>query len=140
MALNTGTKKILAPLLALIIPVILIQVFQVLSPLAFDPYERVDPFRYSATANEFLPRQIRNEALGMIAGIIAGIVIGLLLDPAIRPSLLYSMPLILLLLISLNGWHFFTPKEFLWLALPVWILLAWTVVRSVNYFRRKRGR
>ncbi|MCX6320172.1 MAG: hypothetical protein NTW29_23025 [Bacteroidetes bacterium] len=124
MALNSTHRKILAPLLALGTAIIIINIFQLLAPLAFDPYERVNPFEYSETAESFLPKQVLYDLLGMGIGLFTGAVLCMLLCQSTKMYIVNLVPLVLLLLISLNDWRFWLSKDLLWLLLPVWILLC----------------
>jgi hypothetical protein len=124
MAINSTQRKILAPLLALGTAIVIIKIFQLLAPEAFDPYERVNPFTYSETAESFLPKQVLYDLLGMGIGLFTGAVLCMLVWPSTKMYIVNMVPLVLLLLIWLNTWRFWLSKDLLWLLLPVWVLLS----------------
>lgn len=137
MALNSTQRKILAPILALGTAIIMINIFQLLAPLAFDPYERVNPFEYSETAESFLPEQVLYDLLGMGIGLFTGAVLCMLLSPSTRMYIVNLVPLVLLLLISLNAWRFWLSKDLLWLLLPVWVLFSMAGFYTGRFIQRK---
>jgi hypothetical protein len=115
-------------------------IFQLLSPLAFDPYERVNPFAYSEQVEHFRPKQIRNELLGMALGVFTGVLLMVLLNRKLTLMRANLVPVILLFFISTTHWHFNLAIELIWLVLPVWVLISFIAFHTGQFILARRSR
>lgn len=115
-------------------------IFQLLSPLAFDPYERVNPFAYAEQVEHFKPKQIRNELLGLALGVFTGVLLMVLLNKRLTLMMANLVPVILLLFISTTHWHFNLAIELIWLVLPVWVLISFMAFYTGQFILARRNR
>lgn len=123
-----------------VIAAIILLLFQLLSPQAFDPYERINPFVYAEQVENFKPQQIRNELLGLAVGVFTGVLLMTLLNRKLILLMANLVPVILLLFISITRWHFTLALELAWLILPVWVLISFIAFHTGQFILRRRNR
>jgi uncharacterized protein YacL len=103
---------------------LIIFIFQILSPHVFPPLEEHNPKAFWELTEKYKPIQIKNEILGLFFGSFIGALLTALLCKTRSKTYTLLTPVLFVLLITIMLWPFTLLKELIWLALPVWITIA----------------
>jgi len=131
---------LLALCAGLLIAMLTLSLFQLQTGGVFPPLETHDREAYIRLYDHFLPFHIQDDIKGLCVGIFAGALITALLCRQEQKKCVLLMPVLFVLLLFASHWPFRLPKEFIWLALPVWVLIALIAHYLVNFIKKRRAR